>query len=45
MRSADYELLVFDELVYVLDYKFLDVNEVLKEIRSIREKQPHLHLI
>ena len=45
MRSADYELLVFDELVYVLDYKFLDVNEVLKEIGSIREKQPHLHLI
>jgi cob(I)alamin adenosyltransferase len=45
MRSADYELLVFDELVYVLDYKFLDVNEVLEEIKSIREKQPHLHLI
>jgi len=31
--------------VYVLDYKFLDVNEVLKEIKSVREKQPHLHLI
>jgi len=45
MGSADYELLVFDELVYVLDYKFLDVNEVLKEIKSVREKQPHLHLI
>jgi len=45
MESADYELLVFDELVYVLDYKFLDVNEVLKEIKSVREKQPHLHLI
>jgi len=45
MESAEYELLVFDELVYVLDYKFLDVNEVLKEIKSVREKQPHLHLI
>ncbi|HJS50528.1 MAG TPA: cob(I)yrinic acid a,c-diamide adenosyltransferase [Pyrinomonadaceae bacterium] len=45
MRSADYELLVFDELVYVLDYKFLDVDHVLDEIRSARETQPHLHLI
>ena len=45
MRSGDYELLVFDELVYVLDYKFLDVNKVLDEIRSVRESQPHLHLI
>ena len=45
MRSGDYELLVFDELVYVLDYKFLDVNKVLDEIKSVRESQPHLHLI
>jgi len=45
MRSAEYELLVFDELVYVLDYKFLDVNKVLDEIRSVRQAQPHLHLI
>lgn len=45
MRSAEYELLVFDELVYVLDYKFLDVNKVVDEIKSIRAKQPHLHLI
>jgi len=45
MQSEEYELLVFDELVYVLDYKFLDVNAVLDEIRSIREKQPHLHII
>lgn len=45
MRSSDYELLVFDELVYVLDYKFLDVEKVLEEIRAVREKQPHLHLI
>ena len=45
MRSGDYELLIFDELVYVLDYKFLDVNKVLDDIKSVRESQPHLHLI
>jgi len=45
MRSADYELLVFDELVYVLDYRFLDVNAVLDEIKDVREQQPHLHII
>jgi cob(I)alamin adenosyltransferase len=45
MRSAEYELLVFDELVYVLDYKFLAVEKVLDEIKTVREKQPHLHLI
>lgn len=45
MRSEEYELLVFDELVYVLDYKFLDVNAVLEEIKAVREKQPHLHVI
>lgn len=45
MRSGDYDLLVFDELVYVLDYKFLDVNDVLAEIAKIRAEQPHLHII
>jgi cob(I)alamin adenosyltransferase len=45
MRSEEYELLVFDELVYVLDYKFLDVNTVLDEVRAVRAKQPHLHII
>lgn len=45
MRSREYELLVFDELVYVLDYKFLDVNEVLREIKEIRAGQPHLHIV
>ncbi len=45
MRSEDYELLVFDELVYVLDYKFLDLKMVLDEIKAVREKQPHLHII
>lgn len=45
MRSEEYELLVFDELVYVLDYKFLDVGKVLDEIKAVREKQPHLHIV
>lgn len=45
MRTEEYDLLVFDELVYVLDYKFLDLTEVLAEIKAIREKQPHLHII
>ena len=45
MRTEEYELLVFDELVYVLDYKFLDLDAVLNEIKSIRENQPHLHII
>jgi cob(I)alamin adenosyltransferase len=45
MRSEDYELLVFDELVYVLDYKFLDLQLVLNEIKEARAKQPHLHII
>lgn len=45
MRNGDYDLLVFDEIVYVLDYKFLDVNKVLEEVRNVRTKQPHLHLI
>ena len=45
MRSGDYDLLVFDEIVYVLDYKFLDVAEVLDEVKEIRSQQPHLHII
>lgn len=45
MRSEEYDLLVFDELVYVLDYKFLDVEKVLDEVKNVREKQPHLHII
>ncbi|HUF04588.1 MAG TPA: cob(I)yrinic acid a,c-diamide adenosyltransferase [Aridibacter sp.] len=45
MRSGEYDLLVFDELVYVLDYGFLDTEEVLKEIREVREDQPALHIV
>ena len=45
MENGDYDLLVFDEIVYVLDYKFLDIDKVLSQIKAVREKQPHLHLI
>ena len=45
MQSGEYELLVFDELVYVLDYRYLDISKILSDIRAVREKQPHLHII
>ena len=45
LRTADYDLLVFDELVYVLSYDMLPVAEVLDEIRSARERQPSLHIV
>jgi cob(I)alamin adenosyltransferase len=45
MRSGDYDLLVFDEMVYVLSYGMLSTDEVLEEIRSIRAEQPALHIV
>lgn len=45
MRSEEYDLLVFDELLYVLSYGLLDIDAVLTEVQSVREKRPHLHLI
>jgi len=45
VRSGDYDLLVFDELVYVLSYAMLPLDEVLSEIRSARERQPSLHIV
>ncbi len=45
MKSGEYDLLVFDELLYVLSYGLLDVDRVLETIREIRSKDPHLHLI
>lgn len=45
MRNGDYDLLVFDELLYVLSYGFLDIDAVINEIREVRAKQPHLHII
>lgn len=45
MHSGDHHLLVFDELLYVLSYGFLDIDAVIAEIREVREKFPYLHLI
>jgi cob(I)alamin adenosyltransferase len=45
LRSGDYDLLVFDELVYVFSYDMLPTDEVLAEIRTARERQPSLHVV
>jgi cob(I)alamin adenosyltransferase len=45
LRSGDYDMLVFDELVYVLSYDMLPVDEVLAEIRAARERQPSIHIV
>ena len=45
MQSAEYDLLVFDELLYVLSYGFLAIDTVLAQIAEVRAGQPHLHLI
>lgn len=45
LRSGDYDLLVFDELVYVLSYEMLPTEEVLEEIARVRVLQPALHIV
>ena len=45
MRSSEYDMLVFDELVYVLSYDMLPVEEVLEEFREVRQSQPDLHIV
>ena len=45
MRSGNYDMLVFDELVYVLSYQMLTLDEVLSEVRSVRSEQPALHIV
>jgi len=45
LRSGDYDMLVFDELVYVLSYKMLPVDEVVRELSEIRAAQPALHIV
>ena len=45
LRSGDYDLLVFDELVYVLSYDLLPLDEVLEEFRAVRASQPALHIV
>jgi len=45
LRSRDYDMLVFDELVYVLSYKMLPVEVVVEELKAIRKDQPALHIV
>jgi cob(I)alamin adenosyltransferase len=45
LRSDLYDLLVFDELVYVLSYDMLPIDEVLSEVGAARERQPSLHIV
>lgn len=42
LKSGEYDLLVLDEINYVLDYGYLDVNVVRD---SLRKKPPKLHVI
>jgi cob(I)alamin adenosyltransferase len=45
LKSGDYDLLVFDELIYVLSYGMLPVEEILTELESVRATQPALHVV
>jgi cob(I)alamin adenosyltransferase len=45
MRSREYDLLVFDELIYVLKYEMLPVAEVVAELNATRADQPALHIV
>ena len=45
LRSRDYDMLVFDELVYCLSYGFLPVPEVVNELTTARTEQPALHIV
>jgi cob(I)alamin adenosyltransferase len=45
LTSGDYDMLVFDELVYVLSYKWLPVAEVMAALKEARETQPALHIV
>jgi cob(I)alamin adenosyltransferase len=38
-------MLVFDELVYVLSYKWLPVGEIVEELKAARASQPALHIV
>jgi len=42
MESRKYDLVVLDEINYVIDYEFLDVNEV---VGFLRQKPKKLHVV
>ena len=45
LRTGEYDMLVFDELVYCLSYGFLPVDEIVAELKKARADQPALHII
>jgi cob(I)alamin adenosyltransferase len=45
MRSLEYDMIVMDEIVYVLSYGMLPIEEVLKEYSETRASQPALHIV
>jgi cob(I)alamin adenosyltransferase len=45
MRGREYDLLVFDELIYVLSYGMLPVADVVAEFSAMRADQPALHIV
>ena len=45
LHSKEYDMLVFDELVYVISYGWLPVEEIINEIRAARAVQPALHIV
>ena len=45
LKSGEYDLLVFDELDYVLSYGMRPVDEILNEIRAARETLHALHIV
>lgn len=42
LRAQKHDVYLFDELVYVLKYKFLDLEEVLE---GLKKKSPNAHVI
>jgi cob(I)alamin adenosyltransferase len=45
LHSGEYDMLVFDELVYVISYNWLPVEEIIEEIKTARATQPALHIV
>jgi len=42
LRKSEHDVYLFDELIYVLKYRFLTLNEILK---GLKNKDPKAHII
>jgi len=42
IQSGNYDMIILDELTYLLNYKWLDLNEVLN---VLRDRDPNLHIV